>query len=138
MFAGFPFGRERPFTYLEGKRVLGLALGELRNRTDLKSRLGMNPKLPGRSAITGRQRAGIWDVLLLSESENFREHLHLTWGVSAQGIEAMVTVPDKVNSITRRNLKQLGEAGFRILTKEVVNNLEPLLRVTCSPDVPHS
>jgi hypothetical protein len=95
MFAGFPFGRERPFTYLEGKRVLGLALGELRNRTDLKSRLGMNPKLPGRSAITGRQRAGIWDVLLLSESENFREHLHLTWGVSAQGIEAMVTVPDK-------------------------------------------
>jgi hypothetical protein len=23
MFSGFPFGRDHPFTYLEGKRVLG-------------------------------------------------------------------------------------------------------------------
>jgi len=30
MFAGFPFGPDHPFTYLEGKRVLRLALGELR------------------------------------------------------------------------------------------------------------
>ncbi len=35
MFSGFPFGRDHPFTYLEGKRVLGLALGELRKRRDL-------------------------------------------------------------------------------------------------------
>jgi hypothetical protein len=44
MFSGFPFGRDHPFTYLEGKRVLGLALGELRNRRDLLNGLGMNPK----------------------------------------------------------------------------------------------
>jgi hypothetical protein len=55
MFAGIPFGRERPFTYLEGKRVLELALVELRSHRELKRRLGMNPKVPGRPAITGRQ-----------------------------------------------------------------------------------
>jgi hypothetical protein len=42
-FSGFPFGRDHPFTYLEGKRVLGLAVGELRGRRDLRDRLGMNP-----------------------------------------------------------------------------------------------
>ena len=61
MFAGFPFGRERPYTYLEGKRVLGLALGELRKHPDLRDRLGMKPKVLGRPAITGRQDAGVWD-----------------------------------------------------------------------------
>jgi hypothetical protein len=63
MFAGFPFGVDHPFTYLEAKRVLGLAMGELRSRRDLLEHLGMNPKAPGRSAITGRQRDVVWDLL---------------------------------------------------------------------------
>ena len=41
MFAGFPFGRDHPITYLEAKRVLALAMGELRNRRDLRDTLGM-------------------------------------------------------------------------------------------------
>jgi hypothetical protein len=61
MFAGFPFGHDKPFTYLEGKRVLELALGELRGRRDLRDQLGMNPKVLGRPAITDRQtRSGIF------------------------------------------------------------------------------
>lgn len=47
-FSGFPFGHDHPFTYLEGKRVLGLALGELRGNRHLRDVLGMNPKPPGR------------------------------------------------------------------------------------------
>src|SRR5258707_8228145 len=35
---GFPFGHDHPFTYLEGKRVLGLALAELRGSRDLPHR----------------------------------------------------------------------------------------------------
>jgi hypothetical protein len=128
MFAGFPFGRERPFTYLEGKRVLGLALGELRNRRDLKSRLGMNPKVPGRPAITGRQDTGVCDVLLLSETvDDFTKYPHLALSVRSQDIAAMVTVPNADTSAMRENLKQLGEDGFRALTKEIIDNLEPLL-----------
>jgi hypothetical protein len=36
-FTGFPFGRDHPYTYLEAKRLLRLALDELRTRRDLIS-----------------------------------------------------------------------------------------------------
>lgn len=131
MFAGFPFGHEYPFTYLEAKRVLGLALGELRGRRDLKRRLHMDPRVPGRSAITGRQSDGVWDFLSLSsvsDGSTFTHHPHLTLGITASAIEAMVTVPNAVNSTMRRNLKTLGEDGFRELTKKVLQGMKPLLR----------
>ena len=84
MFSGFPFGRDHPFTYLEGKRVLELALGELRQRRDLRKQLRMNPKVPGRPAITGRRSDAVWDLLSLARSgevETFTKHPHLTLGV---------------------------------------------------------
>jgi hypothetical protein len=126
-FSGFPFGHDHPFTYLEGKRVLGLALGELRGRRDLRDRLGMNAKAPGRSAITGRQGDAVWDFLSLSE-ENFRKYPHLTLGIMSQAVEAMVTVPNAVNNVMRRNLIKLGREGFETLTDDIVRNLKPLLR----------
>ena len=78
-FSGFHFGTDHPLTYLEGKRVLELALGELRGRHDLVKGLGMNPKAPGRAAITGRHGQGVWDFLSLSSGsgeENFTKHPH--------------------------------------------------------------
>lgn len=130
-FAGFPFGPDRPYTYLEGKRVLGLARDALRRRSDLRQRLRMNPKVPGRPAITGRQGEAVWNFLSLSraaDAQSFTKYPHLTLGVTASSVEAMVTVPNSVNSVMRRNLKQLGEDGFQALVKDVVNNLNPLLR----------
>jgi hypothetical protein len=130
MFSGFPFGRDHPFTYLEGKRVLELAMGELRSRRDLVDRLGMNPKVPGLSAIKGRQGDGVWDFLSLwdaSEKTNFTKYPHLTFNVMSQAVEAMVTVPHAVNNVTRQNLIKLGEAGFQTLAGDIVNNLKPLL-----------
>jgi hypothetical protein len=44
MFSGFPFDRDHPYTYLEGKRLLGLALSELRTRRDLRQRHGISRK----------------------------------------------------------------------------------------------
>jgi hypothetical protein len=131
MFSGFPFGRDHPFTYLEGKRVLELAMGELRGRRDLRNHLRMNPKAPGRPAITGRQADAVWDFLSLASSgkaENFTKYPHLTLGVVSSTVEAMVTVPNAVNAVMRRNLIKLGEGGFQGLAKDVVNNLKPLLR----------
>jgi hypothetical protein len=133
MFSGFPFGRDHPFTYLEGKRVLGLALGELRNRRDLLNGLGMNPKAVGRSAITGRQADAVWDFLSLSaalEEDSFTKHPHLTLGIGSQAVDAMVTVPNAVNNAMRKNLVKLGEAGFQALATDIVNNLKPLLQIT--------
>ena len=131
MFSGFPFGHDRPFTYLEGKRVLELAMEDLRRRHDLREKLRMNPKAPGRSAITGRRSDAVWDFLSLTragEAENFTNYPHLTLGVVAQAVEAMVTVPNAINSTMRRNLIELGEAGFQSLTSGVVKNLKPVLR----------
>jgi hypothetical protein len=131
MFSGFPFGQDRPFTYLEGKRVLELAIEDLRRRRDLRETLRMNPKAPGRSAITGRRSDAVWDFLSLTragEAENFTNYPHLTLGVVAQAVEAMVTVPNAINSTMRRNLIELGEAGFQSLTSGVVKNLRPVLR----------
>lgn len=130
MFAGFPFGKDRPFNYLEGKRVLGLAMTELRSRRDLVEQLGLNPTAPGRPAITGRQEDRVWNFLSLAGMEGgepFTRHPHLTLNLNAQEVEAMVTVPNAVDGAVRESLKQLGLAGFRTLIEEIVGNFEPLL-----------
>lgn len=129
MFAGFPFGADNPFTYLEGKRILGLALQELRSREDLVQILGIDPTAPGRGAITGRRENRVWDFLTLRSSRNgasFTNQPHLTLGVLQDCVEAMVTIPNAVNGAMRRNLKGLGENGFQSLTERVVHNLKPL------------
>jgi hypothetical protein len=129
-FSGFPFGRDHPFTYLEGKRVLGLALGELRGRRELRDRLGMKPKAAGRPAIRGRQGDAVWDFLSLiaaTEGENFTKYPHLTLGILSHAVEAVVTVPNAVNSVMRRNIVELGEVGFEALAENIVTNLKPLL-----------
>ena len=122
-FSGFPFGHDHHFTYLEGKRVLGLALGELRSNRDLRDVLGTNPKAPGRTAITGRQGDTVWDFLSLSsasKAENFTKYPHLTLGIVASAVEAVVTVLNSVNSTMRRNLIKLGEQGFEALTLNIL------------------
>ncbi|MEJ2379313.1 MAG: hypothetical protein P8Y71_29300, partial [Pseudolabrys sp.] len=138
MFSGFPFGRDNPFTYLEGKRVLELAIGELRKRRDLRDQLKMNPKAPGRPAITGKRQDSVWDFLPLTasgEAENFTNYPHLTLGVISHEIEALLTIPHAVNRTVRRKLINLGEDGFEHLMAKVVRNLRPLLR-KCPGAVP--
>jgi hypothetical protein len=130
MFAGFPFGEDHPFTYLEGKRLLGLAMGELRKRGDLRE-LGMNPRGAGRPAITGRNEDRVWDLLPLAGTEeagSFTSHPHLTLGVLREGVEAMVTVPHAVNRAMRANIAALGLEGFEALARQVLERYRPLLR----------
>ena len=130
MFSGFPFGHDHPFNYLEAKRLLVLAMGELRSRRELMDCLGMNPQVSGRPAIIGRQGDAVWDFLSLSaasEEVNFTKYPHLTLNVGSQAVEAMVTVPHAVNNITRSNLIELGEVRFQALAANIVTNLKPLL-----------
>lgn len=129
-FTGFPFGDERPFTYGEAKRVLGLAAAELRRRRDLKSQLGMDPDLPGRPAITGRAQDSVWDFLTLSsaqDAENFTEFPHLTFAVSRTEVQAMVTIPHGIKRKFRKRLVALGMSGFSELLREVLDAMTPSL-----------
>jgi len=130
MFSGFPFNSERPYTYLDGKRVLGLAMQDLRKRRALVDQLGMNREASGRSAITGRRADVVWDFLTLaagSGEDAFTNHPHLTLGVRAHDVDAMVTVPNAVNSTMRRNLVALGEEGFQHVIEQIVGNLHQFL-----------
>ena len=131
MFSGVPFNRENPFRYLEGKRVLALAMAELRKRRNLKVQIGMNETALGRPAITGQKEDSVWDFLSLAKGsgdDTFTESPHLTLAINTHSVEAMVTVPNAVNNIMRRNIIELKEDGFRSLVTVIVGNLAPLIR----------
>jgi hypothetical protein len=58
----------------------------------------------------------------------FTDRPHLTLGVRAHAVEAMVTIPNAVNRDIRRKLKALGDDKFQVLTDRIVKNMKPLLR----------
>ena len=130
MFAGFPFSREEPFTYMNAKRVLNLACDKLRGRDDLRRDLGVIDKASGRGAIKGRKGDHVWDFLALwqsDESETFTKYPHLTLGIDSREVAAMVTIPNAVDRKIKRNLAGLGEVEFHKLVEDIVNRLGPLL-----------
>jgi hypothetical protein len=130
MFAGFPFGRDRHYTYLEGKRTLLLAWEALRASKALQKQLGVNPRIAGRSAITGSQSDIVWNFLAISggkDAVNFTRYPHLSLGVRLRDVDAMVTIPNAVNSKARRALVGLGEDGFRTIIEQIVRNMKPLM-----------
>lgn len=130
-FAGFPFDFEHPYTYLEGKRLLKLSREELSGRRDLRNALGMNPNIEGRSAITGSRSDAVWDFLSLSsasDAHKFTRYPHLTIGITAQAIEAMVTIPNGVNPKMRRKIRDQGEDGFQKIVSHIVQNARPLTK----------
>ncbi len=130
MFSGFPFGSDHPLTYLEAKRLLALAMLDLRHRQDLRRELGVNPEIAGRTAITGQREDRVWDFLSIAPTANeeaHTEHPHFTLGITTQQVEAMVTVPNAVNRTMRNRINELGIDGFRALARDILGNFEPLL-----------
>ena len=67
MFTGFPFGHDHPYTYLEGKRLLGLALNEFRARSAILSLVGSAPlgsSLSSCHIMSAVAAVGLWVTLL--------------------------------------------------------------------------
>jgi len=130
MFAGFPFTREHPYTYLEAKRVLALAMDDLRKHRELMKQLGISPNGVGRGAIIGTQRDSIWDFLSFSsarEADAFNKHPHLDLAIYRTAIEATLTIPNAAIGQVRKKIVDLGEDGFREKVESIVENLKPLL-----------
>lgn len=131
MFAGFPFGNDEPYTYAEGKRLLKLALDDLRTRKSLHKELGVVPAHKGRGAITGKQGDAVWDFLSISTSSDkklFTRDPHLTLTIRARGIEATVTLPHGLRTELRRRITSGGADGFQEMLQSVLRNLRPLLK----------
>jgi hypothetical protein len=126
VFAGIPFGSDYPYNYPEAKRLLRLALNQLRERKDLVRELGMNPSGRGRSAITGLVGLRVWDFLPLSHAKtakNFTNYPHLTVSIQPEQVIAIVTIPNGIQSKFRRNLISGGHEAFCLLFAKILGNL---------------
>jgi hypothetical protein len=134
-FSGISYDSLEGYTYFEAKRLLILATEELRKRTDLERKLGMDPRGKGRPAITN-DTGRVWDFLPLKGARNaktFTQYPHLTLGIHQTFVEAMVTVPHGVNSSMRRALLDLEEHGFANLLKAILKRMEPLTKSGVQP-----
>ncbi len=129
MFDGFPFSDDNPYTYGEAKRLFNLALEELRKDRTLRT-LGMDPKAPGRTAITGRGGRAVWDFLPLKDRPKrgaFTGYPHLTLAVHADHLEASITIPNGVIRPVRQRLIDLGTDRLTVINAEILQRAEPLL-----------
>lgn len=131
VFSGIPFTEDNPYNYPEAKRLIKLAMEDLRNRKTLVKQLGMNPKGVGRGAITGKDGVAVWDFLRLKgskDTENFTKYPHLTMGIGQDRLLVIVTVPHGIKPEFRKNIVDLGFEGFEELMLQVNKNLTKALR----------
>jgi hypothetical protein len=129
MFDGFPFSDDNPYTYGEAKRLLNLALEELRKDPTLRA-LGMDPKAPGRTAITGRGGRAVWDFLPLKDRPKrgaFTGYPHLTLAVHADHLEAAITIPNGVIRPVRQRLIDLGSDRLTAINAKILRRARRLI-----------
>lgn len=128
-FDGIPFGVDRPYNYLEAKRVLRLAVDELRKRADLK-KMGMDEKGKGRPAITGRRGASVWDFIPLkaARGKNFTQFPHLTLSIQTDRFLVVVSLPNGVPGRMRQNLTAAGSGEFIKLVRQVATGVTQAIR----------
>lgn len=132
MFDGLKFNEESPYTYREGKRLIRLLGDELQKRSDLR-KIGVDPKGPRRSAITGRGADRVWDFLPLRIARNAKEfthYPHLDMGISREGASAAVTIPNGVKGGFKSKLKTIGPDGFRELIADLEKSLRPVVKAS--------
>lgn len=130
-FSGIPFDSENPYSYLEAKRLLKLAMDSLRKNTRLRRELHMDPAAPGRGAITGREGVAVWDFLRFRRArsaQSFTQFPHLTLAIEHNRLLVIVTVPNGVRADYRRRLLDLGPNGFSALLADINGRLLKALR----------
>lgn len=129
-FSGIPFGADQPYTYREAKRILGLAMADLRDRKVLRKELGADGAAPGRPAITGAQDDSVWDMIPLQAGDGGRDPRtlpHLTLSVGQHRALVLVIVPNTMDKACVRRLRNLTSEEFAAVLRAVAANLEPVL-----------
>ncbi len=123
-FYGFPFGTVN-FGYSEGKNVLRLAMEALRERTDLRRKIRIDPRRQGRGAIRN-DGGSVWNVLVFKAAPEWRASPHLTLGIGKESVSAMATLPNKA-STALRCFKKLDRERFRRMVERVLEKMRPVL-----------
>lgn len=137
MFDGLHFDTENPFTYREGKRLIGLLGDELKKRSELDE-LGADLSASGRQKMTGKKVGAVWDFIPLKNkfaSQNLTHYPHLTYSLRSNAASAMFNIPNAVKGGLRKRLIDLGEEEFKRMLIRIEKNMRPVLRRTtnCKP-----
>jgi len=129
-FSGFDnFGAD--YSYLTAKAQLRKALDQLRSEKLLIDQLGIT-KAAGRGAITGQATDDVWDRLIPKNPfgiDNHTKFVHFTLSVHRNYVEAVLTVPDKINSQSRNSFKELGLSGLKELMKQVLQGANDVWKI---------
>ncbi len=132
-FTGFPFGSNSPYDYLEAKRLLQLAMEQIRQDKKATQKLNIDPKIIGRPAITGKGASYIWDFLSIKgadQEKNFTKFPHFTLSIEQSYIYAVVIIPNGVKPQFRKKLFEKGEKSFYGILEKVLQNLNPIINKT--------
>ena len=125
-FSGVPFSPNRPYTYLEAKRVLRLAMDELRNTRRLERALGADLKARGRTAITGKKGSSVWDFIPLKAAHSanvFTQCPHMTLSIGEERFYPHVTIPNGIRGTLKKNLLDLKWDGFREVVADIAGRM---------------
>lgn len=138
VFSGVPFTGENPYNYREAKRVLRLLMNALRERKELSSQLGIDRDAPGRTAITGRDGAYVWDFLRLKGTQNtpnVTKAPHSTLSIRADDVFALLTMPNNMAGTYRKRILGAGYDGFSDLMGRVAGEIVSRLK-SCPGAIP--
>jgi hypothetical protein len=130
-FSGIPFGPDRPYTYLEGKRLLRLAMHELRAKKVFERTLGADLKGGSRGAITGSMGSDVWDFIPLRvarKGDIFTKSPHMTLSIGWDRLYPLVTIPNGIRSTLRQPVLDLKRDGFRDLVCDIVRRMCDVMR----------
>ena len=122
VFSGIPFSSDEPYSYGQAKRILKLLREELCHDKRLSKQLRADLAAPGRPAITGRGREGVWDFIPLAHARRakvFTQFPHLTFGINNNDVEATVTIPNGIKSRLRSKLRGPSFDKFESLIQRV-------------------
>jgi hypothetical protein len=92
--------------------------------------LGVDPKAPGRSAITGRGEDAVWDFLSLADRPkraSFTSYPHLTLGIHTDHLNVAITIPNGVIQPVRRRLIDLEVEGLIELNAQIMRGARRIL-----------
>ncbi|MFO0992768.1 MAG: hypothetical protein U1E67_12655 [Hyphomicrobiales bacterium] len=139
-FSGFPFATLEDYSYGEAKRVLRLALDELAKDKRLEKEIGIDPMIPGRGAIKGRNSDNVWDVLQIKEASRATNHtsnVHLTLSITRRHVAAWTVVPYGLDPKIRQSFAKLSLEQFFDLLATLSTAMAPILAIVplASPSI---
>ncbi len=121
-FSGIPFGEEHPLTYLEAKQTLRLLCARLRTSSSIANKLPADITKPGRHSITKGSPLAVWDFIPFKGTGAFNNAPHLTVGFLEHNAQAMLTIPDKIASPYRGNIRAISMETFTDALRMVLDS----------------